>query len=985
MRQPSRRASEPMGEMYFERVRTSVGLNPIQFCKSLLPLYDIIAQLEEQSCRFWSIPLMNKPTIFISYSHKDKGWKDQLLSQLGVFVKQDLLNVWEDRRIGAGEDWYEKIQEAMKSATVAVLMISQHFLTSDFILREEVTSLLRRRDENGLVIFPVLIRACNWQAVDWLSRMQVRPTGARPAASYKGNQRDEMLAEIALEVYQKFKEMGGADGARKTSEPAPAAPSEVEPYPFKPLTVGYVSRQRLNADEKLLEFLAEKLSPGSGVKFMILRGKSGMGKTASAQEAVKALQPVYKNRVVWVAAQGEGAVTFSEVVDAIIRRLRPGTAPAPDPENRKHQARLLLRGGPTLIAIDDFASMAEEEQESCINWLSGEPNSTVLLISWRSPIPQIDEQINALEKIDEMTVGEAKEFWVRLINRGAVNEHVLNQRTPEEVVEKYSRNPFILYRGVLMYVQLYGWAPPEKMLLDEEITQRVFLRYFKLGVIGEEGRDILLALSLFTPRASPEALAAVAGIADSRRFNESLAGLVTTEFVFLSSDGGHYELDKTYLKYARDYMQEHPLAEELRERFVKFYVRFVESHAAPSEYDALEAEKDNIFEGLRMAHARKDLSGLMRMLAVLGKPNDGFFEYRGYWDIGLTYGGFALEAAREQGYDDGEKLALLTCFVAGLRHKRGQFAAARDLLQPLVAGGGSISREPHVTALHLMGMIAFSTHDYDEAEKFFLRELSLSEDEGGAGVDLWGVATATQELGRIARVRGRFPEARKFFERSLEVREILDDADGDAPKGASRKSALHDLGLTAHQQGEREELHGNPVAARELYKKADDFYGKALKLKLDFGNFNSAAHTQTEMGELERLKAAHEVTPQAKAARYEKAEGLLKESLKIKERQLDELHMAYTNYILGRVALDKGDLEEAQRRCDLSRDASERYRDRGGINGCRYLQGLIEERKGDKAEAARLFRQALSEWQDMGLIAADYARAALDRVGETSS
>lgn len=425
------------------------------------------------------------------------------------------------------------------------------------------------------------------------------------------------------------------------------------------------------------------------------------------------------------------------MVDTIIRRLRPGMVPAPDPENRKHQARLLLRGGPTLIVIDDFASMVGEEQESCINWLSGEPDSTVLLISWRAPITQIDEQINALEKIDEMTVEEAKEFWVRLVNRRAVNEHVLAQRTPEEVVEKYSRNPFILYRGVLMYVQLYGWAPPEKMLLDEEITQRVFLRYFKLGVIGEEGRDILLALSLFTTRASPEALAAVAGITDDRRFNESLVGLVTTEFVFLSLDGEHYELDKTYLKYARAYMKKHPLAEGLRERFVKFYVQFVESHAAPSEYDALEGEKENIFEGLRIAHEGKDIPSLMKMLAVLGKPNDGFFEYRGYWDIGLTYGGYALEAARERGYDDGERLALLTCFVAGLRHKRGQFDAARELLQPLVAGGGSISREAYVTALHLIGMVAFSTHEYDEAEKFFLQELSLSEGEGGAGVDLW--------------------------------------------------------------------------------------------------------------------------------------------------------------------------------------------------------------------------------------------------------
>lgn len=928
---------------------------------------------------------MSNPTIFISYSHKDEDWKDRLCTQLGVFVKQNLLTVWEDRRIGAGEDWYDKIQEAMKTANIAVLLISQNFLTSDFILREEVTNLLRRRDEEGLLIFPVIIKSCPWQVVDWLRRMQIRPEDAKPIALKRGERRDEALAKIALEVYRKFKEIKGAADAGEPSKPAADAPPEIEPYPFRPLTVGYVSRQRLRAREDLVAFLREKLAPGSGVKFMILRGKAGMGKTASAQEAVKALQPDYRNRVVWVGAQAEGSLTFLEVVDKIIRRLRPGQAPAPEPESRKQQARFLLRGYPTLIAIDDFDSMPQEEQVSCINWLTEEANSTVLLISWRAPIPQIDEQINALEKVDEMTVDEAKEFWVRLVNRGGVNEHVLNQRTPEEVVEKYSRNPFILYRGVLMYVQLHGWTSPDKMLLDEKVAQRVFLRYFKLGIIGEEGRAILLALSLFTPRASRDALTYVAGISDEQRFNDALAGLMTTEFVFLSAVEGHYELDKNYLKYAREYINEHPLVGQMRERFVRHYLRLVKSNGAPAAYDAVEAEKDNIFEALRMAHADGDLTSLTEMLAVLGRPNDGFFEYRGYWDAGLKYGELALEAARGWGSDDREMLARLTCFVAGLYHKRGRFDAARGLLESLVAGGEPADKKLLLPALHLTGMIAFSTHRYEDAKKSFLRELELSE-AGGGEADWWGVATATQELGRVARVRGQFEEARKFFEHSLKVRSALDGSTGTGQKGASRKSSLHDLGLTAHQQGEGEQfLRGNPEKARELYHEADRHYREALELKRAFGNANSVAHTLTEMGELERLKATQEDSPRAKAESYERAKKLLAESLSIKERQLDEIHMAYTNYILGRVALDEGDVAEAQRRCDLSRGISERYRDRGGLTGCLYLQGLIEEKKGGKADAARLFRQALGEWRDMGLVAADYAQAALDRVDEAGS
>ena len=59
---------------------------------------------------------MTKPTVFISYSHKDEEWKDRLVTQLSVLAKQGLLDVWDDRRIGAGDDWFKEIEEALNSA-----------------------------------------------------------------------------------------------------------------------------------------------------------------------------------------------------------------------------------------------------------------------------------------------------------------------------------------------------------------------------------------------------------------------------------------------------------------------------------------------------------------------------------------------------------------------------------------------------------------------------------------------------------------------------------------------------------------------------------------------------------------------------------------------------------------------------------------------------------------------------------------------------
>ena len=62
---------------------------------------------------------MSKPTVFISYSHKDEVWKDRLETQLRVLQFEGMLETWTDRQIDAGDDWYGKIEEATSTPTAA--------------------------------------------------------------------------------------------------------------------------------------------------------------------------------------------------------------------------------------------------------------------------------------------------------------------------------------------------------------------------------------------------------------------------------------------------------------------------------------------------------------------------------------------------------------------------------------------------------------------------------------------------------------------------------------------------------------------------------------------------------------------------------------------------------------------------------------------------------------------------------------------------
>ena len=143
---------------------------------------------------------MTDPTVFVSYSYKDEAEKNRVLTHLHVLQQAGLIDVWSDDRIGAGADWQLEIEQAISHAGVAVLLVTASFLSSEFILEKEVPALLQRRQREGLVIFPVIARACAWRKVNWLARMNVRPKSGRPVWGDSGGHVDEDLAAIADEI-----------------------------------------------------------------------------------------------------------------------------------------------------------------------------------------------------------------------------------------------------------------------------------------------------------------------------------------------------------------------------------------------------------------------------------------------------------------------------------------------------------------------------------------------------------------------------------------------------------------------------------------------------------------------------------------------------------------------------------------------------------------------------------------------------------------
>lgn len=136
-------------------------------------------------------------TVFFSYSHADEALRDQLEKQLALLKRQGVIETWHDRRLGAGADFAQEIDEHVNSDDIILLLVSPDFLDSDYCYDKEMTRALERHQSGEAIVIPVILRPCDWHGAPF-GKLNATPTDGQPVTKFPD--RDDALLEVAKAI-----------------------------------------------------------------------------------------------------------------------------------------------------------------------------------------------------------------------------------------------------------------------------------------------------------------------------------------------------------------------------------------------------------------------------------------------------------------------------------------------------------------------------------------------------------------------------------------------------------------------------------------------------------------------------------------------------------------------------------------------------------------------------------------------------------------
>jgi tetratricopeptide (TPR) repeat protein len=738
--------------------------------------------------------------VFYSYSHKDELLRDKLEEHLAHLKRQKIISEWHDRKITAGSDLEEKINENLNSADVILLLLSPSFLASDYCSEKEMVIALEKHKKGEARAIAAILRPCEWQETPF-KEFLVLPKDGLPITKWADE--DDAFLDVAKGIRKVVEEIRGLE--EKTIPSNENAENKVKPFITLPSpTVSFVTRHDHNG-ENLIEKIGKSLAESDN-NLVVLWGSGGNGKTTLAAQFARASEK--ERQIVWIDADGRTDISAGVLLDEIVTQLGQPEIRQLPPTLKHEQSLNLLTEKPSLVILDNFETLKEEYQKECLEFLKLREFDA--LITTRERIQGVKN-----ENVFEMTEKEASAFIERLIEDSPFPQ-AFSEDIRQKTMETAERNPLVIQ----WIIGQIDNAQSPKEVFDElehgegEAAERVFNRSFNLPQLGSDGRSILLALSLFVLNARRRSVKDIVVFGkDVRRFNSALKSLANLRLINVTEGSERLFLGGLTRQFARAYLEKSGRFRLFCQKFIEYFLEFATRHskASPENLNLLEEDKINLLSAIDLAFDQEDSGKVFILAGALPE----FLDIRGHWEDAILIFEKIIVLARS--LNDNYHIWFFSAALGIIYAKRADFDKADKLFNRSLGIARELKNQEGISsALNNLGALSHIKGNLEKAEMLYEESLEIDRTLKNPA----GVAGSLNNLALVLEEKGSLERAERLLRESLEIGEKIRDF------GCAGKT-LHSFGILEKNRGEFEKAKIYFDRSEELFQQLGEQAGMA--------------------------------------------------------------------------------------------------------------------------------------------------------------
>jgi len=152
-----------------------------------------------------------KLKVFVSYSHLDEEHIKHFKKHIVPLETNGLIAHWYDRKITAGHDFQENIDNNLDNADIICLFISANFLSSPNCMKER-NKALELRKKKCIVVIPIILSACGWNDDKEITRLLALPIDGKPISEFPNSDNAWNIVykglKSVIEEENKIKQLG---------------------------------------------------------------------------------------------------------------------------------------------------------------------------------------------------------------------------------------------------------------------------------------------------------------------------------------------------------------------------------------------------------------------------------------------------------------------------------------------------------------------------------------------------------------------------------------------------------------------------------------------------------------------------------------------------------------------------------------------------------------------------------------------------------